>query len=373
MQFDAFMLDRWLQENSGPGIRFDFGGSTGPVWRLGDVLALDGPGAADRLLELRLGYSRTTGAEKLRCAIAGMAGVPFERVVVLGGASECLAQVFMHAAGPEGTAGNVVVPFPCYPTQAALPKAFGLEVRVYPLRREAGFRPDLDQIAGLVDGDTRVLLANVPHNPTGAVLTDAELVVLRDLAARHGAQFVCDEVHRPVFHGSVTGSAALLPGATAIGDFSKAFALPGLRLGWIIEPDAQRRAAYGNAREYFSISNSPLTEAVAEIAVRHRDAILSRTGRVAAANLAVLDAVLERNADRIGWIKPDGGMTGFPWLRGGGDGRALCSAAVQHGILLVPGDCMGVPDHLRIGFGAQDSGFEQAATALEEFVRGWRE
>ena len=61
MRFDEFMLDRWLQEKSGPGIHFDFGGSTGPVWRLRDVLALDGPEAAKRLLELRLGYSRTAG------------------------------------------------------------------------------------------------------------------------------------------------------------------------------------------------------------------------------------------------------------------------------------------------------------------------
>ena len=370
MRFDEFMLDRWLQEKSGPGIHFDFGGSTGPVWRLRDVLALDGPEAAERLLELQLVYSRTAGAEDLRCAIAEMVEVPFEHVVVLSGASECLAQVFMHAAEQDG---NVVVPFPCYPTQAALPKAFGLEVRSYPLRREAGFRPDLDEIAGMVDGKTRVLLANVPHNPTGAVLTDADLVVLRDLADRHGAQFVCDEVHRPVFHGPVTGSAARLLGATAIGDFSKAFALPGLRLGWIIEPNARRRAAYGNAREYFTVTNSPLTEAVAEIAVRHRDMILSRTGTVAAANLAILHAMFERNADRIGWIKPGGGMTGFPWLHGGGDMRALCLAAVGSGILLVPGDCVGVPDHMRIGFGAQDTGFEEATAALENFLRGWQE
>ena len=237
MQFDEFLLDRWLEEKSGGSIRFDFGGSTGPLWRLRDLLHLEGEAAVERLLDLPIAYSRAAGAHKLRAAIADMAGVPSEHVIVMTGAAECLTHVFLHAAEPRG---NVVVPFPGYPAYVALPKALGLEVRSYRLDRKTGFRHDLDEIESLVDDRTRVLLVNVPHNPTGAVLTDAELLRLQDLAARRGVQLVCDEVHSPVFHGAITASAARLPHVTTIGDFSKAFALPGLRLGWMIEPDRAR-------------------------------------------------------------------------------------------------------------------------------------
>lgn len=363
MHFDEFLLDRWLQDRSGPGIRFDLGGSTGPLWRLRDVLALDGEDAAECLLDLQLAYSKTAGAEGLRSAIAAMAGVPSEQVVVLAGAAEYLTNIFLLAAE---AGGNVVMPAPCYPTQAALPKAFGLEVRSYHLNRDAGFKIDLDEVVSLVDERTKVLVVNVPHNPTGAVLSNEEMRVLHDLALDRGAQFVSDEVHHPIFHGTPVASASRLPCATTIGDLSKSFAMPGLRLGWIIEPDARRRAAYGNVREYTSISNSVVTELIAEIAVRHRDEVWTRTRRVAQANLGVLDAIFAEVSEHVGWIRPSGGMTGFSWFRSGVQTRPFCEVAARHGLLLVPGDCVGAPDHVRIGFGAQETDFEAAA---ETFAR----
>ena len=76
------------------------------------------------------------------------------------------------------------------------------------------------------------------------------------------------------------------------------------------------------------------------------------------------------NADRVGWIRPEGGMTGFPWLRPGTpDARCFCTAALAQGILMIPGDCFGRRDHIRIGFGAQEAGFEEAVSRFERFLR----
>src|SRR5258708_5003854 len=357
MRIEPFLLDRWLQDHSGASIRFDFGSSTGPHWTLREVLALGHGRVIDRLLDLELVYSKTSGADGLRHAIAEMAGVPDDQVIVMTGAAEPLTHLFFLAAEPGA---NVIVPFPCFPPHRAIPSSLGLEVRTYRLDRDKGYRIDIDEVKRLVDDKTKVLLVNVPHNPTGAVLTDDELQSLHDFSVERGVQFVCDEVHGPVFHGSKTASASRLPHATSIGDFSKAFSLPGLRLGWMIEPDPRRRAEYLNSREYVTISNSPVTEFVGEIAVRRRDVLRGRTQDVAEKNLRILDRLFAENSNALRWVRPQGGMTGFPWFLDGRSAREFCEVAAAKGILLVPGDCMGAPDHFRIGFGVREEGFDRS-------------
>ena len=252
-----------------------------------------------------------------------------------------------------------------------VPRAFDLEVRSYFLDRESQFQLRAEDLTRLVDRNTKLLLVNTPHNPTGAAIDNRTLEVLHDFAQERGIQFVCDEVHRPIFQGEVTRSAAQLPCATTIGDFSKAFSMPGLRLGWIIEPDARRRSAYRNMREYVTICNSPITEFVAEIAARHSRIIYDRAAVITARNLALLDEALSQVSEAVQWVKPTAGMTGFPWLNSGGSARALCLAAAKQGILLIPGDCMGAPEHFRLGFGSQEFCFEEACSALAEFLRSW--
>jgi aspartate/methionine/tyrosine aminotransferase len=179
-------------------------------------------------------------------------------------------------------------------------------------------------------------------------------------------------VFHPVYHGPEMASAARLPRATVIGDFSKAFALSGLRSGWIIEPDQRRRAHYLNAREYFSISNTAVGEFFAEIAVRHRDIVLGRTREVAGANLQLVDRLFDGHADVLDWVRPRGGMTAFPRLVNGGDARSFCQAAVHHGLLLTPGDCFDVPEHFRLGFGVGGGAwYSRAMDRLEEFLHSW--
>src|SRR6185295_19653614 len=104
-----------------------------------------------------------------------------------------------------------------------------------------------------------------------------------------GIQFVSDEVYHPIYHKEETQSAAAVPHAIVLGSFSKALSLSGLRIGWIIDRDAARQRQYADARGYFTISNSPLTEQLATVALRKRDLILTRTKKIVTANLQLLD------------------------------------------------------------------------------------
>lgn len=212
---------------------------------------------------------------------------------------------------------------------------------------------------------------NNPHNPTGATVSDEDMEDLHRFTSSRGIQLVSDEVYHPVYHGRATQSAARLPHATVISDFSKAFPLSGIRTGWIIEHDAKRREQYWHARCYFTISNTTTGEMLAEIAVRNREIILKRSQEAAAINLRRLEDFMANHSEAFGWIRPQGGMTAFPWLVSGENSTAFCHAAAKQGILLAPGECFDVPSHFRLGFAASEEKFPQALARLVAMVESW--
>jgi aspartate/methionine/tyrosine aminotransferase len=297
-----------------------------------------------------------------------MQGVNVGSVQVVTGASEALL-VLMWLAAEPGT--NVILPNPGFTTFSALPESLRLETRFYGIRRENHFKIDVDDIEQLADKNTKLILVNSPHNPTGATITDAEMERLHEFTSSRGIQLVSDEVYHPIYHRGATRSAARLPHATVIHDFSKAFPLAGIRTGWMIEHDPKRRAAYWNARAYFSISNNSGGEMLAEIAMRNRDIVLGKTQETATRNLRQLEIFMKEHHETLGWIPPTGGMTVFPWLQSGENSRAFCEAAAEEGILLAPGDCFDAPAHFRLGFAAMTDEFPKALDRLGKFVNSW--
>jgi aspartate/methionine/tyrosine aminotransferase len=368
MHLKPFLLDAWLDRYE-HGIELNLAASTGPTWTVNDLLALAGDDARERLLGHDVVYGRPAGADGLRAAIAEMQGVSSECVQVVTGASEALTILMWLAAEPGA---NVILPLPGFTTFSALPQSLGIEIRFYEVRRGQGFRIDVDEIEHLVDGRTKLILVNSPHNPTGATVSDAELEALHDFAAARGVQLVVDEVYHPIYHGRETRSAARLPHATVISDLSKAFSLSGLRTGWMVERDGGRRRQYWNARAYFSICNASAGELLSEIAVRHRAVVLKRTQEVASRNLELLTRFMAEHGEVLGWIPPSGGMTAFPWLSSGEDARRFCEAAAARGVLLAPGDCFDVPSHFRLGFAASSDDFPRALARLGQLVKEWR-
>ena len=367
MQLKPFLLDAWLDQYE-HDIEFNLAASTGPTWTVNEILALADEETRHRFLHHNLVYSRPAGADSLREAIAEMQGVPVQAVQIVTGASEALVALMWLAAEPGA---NIIIPHPGFTTFSALPESLGLETRRYRLRRENGFRIDPDEIKDLADSRTRLILVNSPHNPTGATIGDAEMEALHNFAAERGIQLVSDEVYHPIYHGSQTKSAARLPHVTVISDLSKAFSIAGVRTGWIIEHDAQRRQQYWTARAYFSISNTTTGEILSEIAIRKRDVVLGKTQAVAARNLQLLDRFMTEHREVLGWIPPRGGMTAFPWLISGENERPFCQAATERGILLAPGDCFDAPSHFRLGFAAAGDNFSQALDRFGSFVKSW--
>jgi aspartate/methionine/tyrosine aminotransferase len=366
MKLPPFKLDLWLaaHEFATPPIRFNLASSTGPAWTLGEIGATGG-GDPSQLADVRLSYAPPEGSKLLRERIAARYGVAPERVLIVTGASEALLALCCHFAAPGA---SILLPRPVYPALPVMARAWGLDVREYALDPGRGFAQDADAVLAEVDATTRAVFVNTPHNPTGSVMPAAEQEKLAAALAARGIALIVDEVYHPLYFGTPVPSAARLPNVIVLGDFAKAMSLPGLRVGWLIV-DEERRGALLDIRSYFSISCSPLSEAIGAHAIANADAVLDRLEQTARANLALLTAFMHAHRDVLGFSAPAGGTTCFPHLRDGRDARPLCEALAKAGVLVAPGDCFGMPAHMRIGFGAQREGYADALAIAGEVLR----
>jgi aspartate/methionine/tyrosine aminotransferase len=358
MKLPPFKLDAWLaaHEFATPPIRYNLASSTGPLWTFSELMGLGGAGPST-LDGLTLSYAPPQGGKLLRQRIAAMHGADPEHVLVMTGASEAIIALTCLFAEPGS---SIVLPRPAYPAVPVLARAWGLAVREYAMSREQAFTQSAANVLAAVDDSTRVVFVNTPHNPTGSVMTAGEQRKLAEALAALGIPLIVDEVYHPLYFADAAPSASTLPNTIVLGDFAKALSIPGLRIGWLIDPDPRRREALLDMRSYFTISCSPLTEAMGAHALENAPAILQRLRDVAHANLALLTRFMDEHRSKLGWAPPAGGTTCFPWLRDGRDSRPLCEELAKAGVLVAPGDCFGMPAHLRVGFGAMRAGYAEA-------------
>ena len=372
MKVPPFKLDAWLAAHdfATPPIRYNIASSTGPLWTFAELMALGNDKGSDKvgggmatLGDITLSYAPPQGSKLLRERVAALHAVDPDHVLMMTGASEAIMALIALAAAPGG---SIAIPKPVYPAVPVLARAWGLGVREYALDREQGFAQTADGVLAAVDSSTRLVFVNTPHNPTGTVMLPAEQRKLAESLAERGIPLIVDEVYHPLYFGERRPSASALPNTIVLGDFAKALSIPGLRIGWLIDADASRREALMDLRSYFTISGSPLTEAIGAHALAHTPDIIARLTQVAQGNLALLTRFMDEHRAVLAWAPPSGGTTCFPWLRDGRDARPLCVALAKAGVLAAPGDCFEMPSHIRVGFGAMRNGYADALTIFGE-------
>ena len=368
MKLVPFVLEEWLGKYRDSAVHH-LGMSTGPRWTLAELRALMTDPERDAFDRAALTYCPTNGRESLRAELAAMYGADPKEIVVFNGGAEALLAMFFVDGEPGA---NVVVPTPSFAPFLEVPTALGVEARRYPLRIEDGFALDADAVMRLTDARTKLILVNTPHNPSGALVDESAIKELDAFAQRNGIHLVVDEVYHPIYHGVKQRSAGEYTRASVLGDFSKSFSLPGLRIGWILERDARRRHELENAHAYFTVSASMLSELLAEVAARNRETIWNRARTGSAKNLALLTQWCAENEEAVEWLRPRGSMTAFPRLRGVADARAFCVAAAEAGVLLALGEAFGAPAHFRIGFGLEMPRYDEALAILSDVLASRR-
>lgn len=367
MQVADFALERWFARWEF-AVRHVLCASDVEGWPMEELLALADDEMRERWKTLRLGYTESLGHPLLRTEIASL----YERataddIITFSGAEEGIF-LAMHALLAPGD--HAVVMWPSYQSLAEVARAVGAAVTLVRLD-PADWSLDPDDVRRAMRPETRAIVVNFPHNPTGALLSRDRYEALVAIAEQHGATLFSDEVYRWLefdqdarLPAGVDASAR----AVSLGVLSKSFALAGLRVGWIATRDAALRERVARLKDYTTICGSAPSEILGIITLRARDRVLARSRGIVSANLPFLDAFFARNADRFRWVRPRGGSIGYPEYLGG-DVDALADALVREaGVLLLPGSKFLDPgNHFRIGFGRRD--MPEALATLERFGR----
>lgn len=262
--------------------------------------------------ELVLAYGHHVGHHELRSLIAKDAGVSPDDVILTAGAA---AGLFIANTSLLSKGDHIIVVHPNYSTNIETPRAIGCEVELLPLLFEDGFRLDIGKLRSLVRSTTRLISLTTPHNPTGVMLSREEMHAVIAIAEEHNISVLVDETYRDLaFTELLPVAASLSEKVITVSSVSKAYGLPGIRIGWLISRDASLMETFLAAKEQIYICNSVLDEEIAYQFLLKREQYFPTIQTHVQANYRALYDWLHRQND-LEFVLPQGGVVSFPRIR----------------------------------------------------------
>lgn len=339
MHFKAFEVERWMDKYE-KSAKYDLAETCSLSLSLKQLLAWskeDGEPALEESEAFgKAGYGHINGNPKLRQAITNLysreSGIDSDCIISTQGA---IGANFLTLVSLVTRGAHVVCASPTYQQLSQLPQTFGAEVSLWKLYPDNKWEHNLDELRRLLTPETSLLIINNPNNPTGALISTASLRSICQLVESicPGAIVLCDEVYRPLFHSLSPGEEAPLsilelgfPNVIATGSLSKAFALAGLRVGWIASPRKDLLQRFLGVRDYSVISVSGVDEELASRALgkqtkRH---ILERNLQLARTNRSILASWIDATPG-VKWVPPKAGTTALVYLGDGIDDERFCA------------------------------------------------
>ncbi len=321
---------------------------------------------------LELGYGWTNGSEELRGAIAHLyRNRKQDHVLVTNGSAEANFLLAMTLVEPGD---EVIVIVPNYLQIYGFAKAMGATVRTVKLNPDAEWSLNIDEIAAAISDRTKLITICNPNNPTGAVLSLDQMQEIVALMRKHDLYLHADEVYKGAnLLGEDTPSFAdLYEKAIASNGLSKAMAMPGLRLGWLVGPQELMEAAWCR-KDYTSITTSTLSEYIGSLVLqpKRRQSILDRSKSMLRENLSVLGDWIEANSDNFSYGPPKaGGMAYIRYRLDGNSTELAHELRREKSVLVLPGDVYGMDGYVRVGIGTPK---EHLAAGLDRFADLLRE
>lgn len=319
---------------------------------------------------LRLGYTEASGLPELREQIRSSLykELKSEDILTFAGAEEGIYIALNTLLSLED---HVIVLTPCYQSLKEIPKSIGCEITEVELKVHNNWRIDVREIEQAIKSNTKCVIINFPHNPTGQVLRPDELKQLISVLAKKGIWLFSDEVYRLLGHpqeGWAKPAACKYDKAISLGVMSKAFGMAGLRVGWIACQDKGFLNKLLLNKYYTSICNSAPSEILSLIALNNSEKILARNNNIVRDNLNLLDDFLDEYKSRFNWIRPEGGCVGYVKYLSDEPVDLMCDKLVKEkGVLLMPASLYeDSSNYFRIGFGRKN--MKDALIRFEEFL-----
>ena len=371
MRFEIFEMER-LQSVWENRVKFNL--SESGVHPLSTRELISDPDFLDQLLDTPLAYNQSNGTEELRKSIAAMyAGAGPENVEVTNGGSEAN---FISLYGVLQPGDEVIVQLPNYGQIWGLTRSLGMVVKGFHLVESRNWAPDLEELESTASPNTRMIAVCNPNNPTGAILTPAEMNAIIRVASRSGAWILADEIYQgseregkatPSFWGKYDR-------VIITNGLSKAYGLPGLRIGWVVAP-ADTILNLWSFHDYTTIAPGTLSDMLARVALSApgRARCLERTRNICRTNLPLFRSWMESQGPIFTWVEPRAGAIAYLRYDLPINSTALMERLLKEkSVLVVPGDHFGMDNFLRIGYGAPPGHLKRALEHVQVILQDLR-
>ena len=370
MKIETFALER-MQSTYENAVEYNLSESGVHPLTLGELA--DDAASRDALLAEALRYTQSNGTPPLRDAIAALYdGATRDHVLVTNGGSEANYVATWHLVEPGD---EVVMMTPNYMQTSGVARAFGASVRAWPLVHD-GSRWTIDRAAleRIVTPRTKLIVVCNPNNPTGARIEAADLDAVAAVAARHGAWILSDEIYRGAERdGRETPTMwGRYERVIVTSGLSKAYGLPGLRVGWIVAP-TPLPATLWSYRDYTTIAPGAVSDALARraLAPARRSRILERTRSILNRNFPVVAEWLDSHGGLFAYTPPDAGAIVYVRYQHPINSTELVTRLRREkSVLIVPGDHFGMDGYLRIGFGEEPRYLRAGLERVSALVAG---
>ena len=370
MRYEPFRMERW-QSRYENQVRFNLSESGVLPLTLEELLSLvESDRREEGLGPIRLGYPQTNGSRLLRSRIADLyEGVGEAGVLVTSGGAEANFVALWHLLEPGGTVAALV---PTYLQVPGLARSLGGKVLPVLLEEEKGWRPDLGRLRRALEAGARTILVTNPNNPTGSILDEPTMNAVVEAARTHDAWILADEVYRGAeLDGEETPSfVGRYPKVLSTGSLSKAYGLPGLRVGWVVGPPDVIDDLWGRT-DYTTIAPSALSDHLASLALEPgtRGRLLERTRSILRGNLELLADWAKGLPPGVRLLPPKAGAISLLRYEGVVSSSELAERIrAEEDVLVVPGDQFGIEGCLRVGFGEPGAHLSQGLARIAKVL-----
>jgi hypothetical protein len=367
MKIETFELERYqsLWENT---VRINLTESGVHPYTLEELLDEE---SIKKMLSLRLGYGQTNGAVELREAICKLyTGLNIDNVLVTNGSAEANFIGMWSVLEPED---ELVIMLPNYMQILGIARSFGVQVKPFYLKEELNWAPDMRELKKLVSEKTKMIAVCNPNNPTGAVLSPETMQDIVNLAREADAYIYADEVYRGAeLAGDETPSfIGLTDKVIVAAGLSKAYALPGLRLGWLVGPKEIIDNAWHH-HDYTSISTGIVSQFAAALVLHpeKRRSVLSRSRYVLKENLALLQEWIGKHPRLFSLVPPKaGGMAFVRYNMPINSSELSTRLRKEKSVFVIAGDWYGMDQYMRIGIGGEKEKLLAGLNLVDETLK----
>ena len=325
------------------------------------------------MLSTRLGYNQTNGSPELRKAISNLypdTDIDIDNILVTNGSAEANFLTIWSNLEPED---ELILMLPNYMQIWGLARSFGITVKPFYLKEELNWAFDPEELKKLISPRTKMIAVCNPNNPTGAVLSKKAMEEIVQLADKVDAWVYSDEVYRGAeLNGKETPSFwGTYDKVIVNGGLSKAYGLPGLRIGWLVGPKKiiEKNWAY---HDYTTIASSIISDRVAAVVLRPemKRRVLTRSRKILNENLSVLTKWIEKHGDLFHFVPPRAGGMAFLRYNLKINSRELATELREKkGVFVMDGDCFGMDHYLRIGIGSEKEYFLAGLNLISEMLQ----